>query len=209
MNRVLILGGNNSLGQIIARQLLNAGMSVTVFSEGESDNKISHHRYQYVKGDVYNILSVDNIIANHDAVISVYTSTYLWKLFYLRDALQNILRSMTEQKVSRFIFFHYSHNESYYTKGLMPSPFFKKIFVRNYDEKTRSIFFEDIKKCSLEYTINYLDWNFLKHLSNQETSESIKRYYFSIAEEVQRQLTQNNSHFKEVYHKSSESKIPA
>ncbi len=209
MNRVLILGGNNSLGQIIARQLLNAGMSVTVFSEGESDNKISHQRYQHVKGDVYNILSVENIIASHDAVISVYTSTYLWKLFYLRDALQNILRSMTEQNVNRFIFFHYSHNESYYTKGLIPSPFFKRIFVRNYDEKTRKIFFEDLKKCSLVYTINYLDWNFLKLVSSHETNKSIKRYYFSIAEEVQRQLTQNNSHFKEVYHKSPESKIPA
>lgn len=202
MNRILILGGNNSLGQIIARQLLNAGMSVTVFSEADSDNKISHHRYQYVKGDVYNILSVENIIANHDAVISVYSSTYLWKLFYLRDALQNILRSMTEQKVNRFIFFHFNHNENYYTKGIIPSPFFKKIFVRNYDEKTRKIIFEDIKKCELIYTINYLDYNFLKHVSNSETSERIKKYYFNIAEEVQKQLTQNHSHFMEVYHKS-------
>lgn len=202
MNRVLILGGNNSLGQIIARQLLNAGMSVTVFAEGETDNKISHQRYKYVKGDAYNILSVDNIIANHDAVISVYSSTYLWKLFYLRDALLNILRSMSEQRVNRFIFFHFTHNENFYTKGIIPRPFFSKLFSKSYEEKTRKVFFDDIKNCPLVYTINYLDWDFLKHVSKNEVSESVKQYYFNIAEEVQKQLTQDNTHYKEVYLKS-------
>lgn len=193
MERIIILGGNNTLGQIIARHLLTAGMKVTVFSDAVNDLKISHQHYRYVRGDVYNIYSVSQAIEGFDAIISVYSSTYMSKMFYLRDALQNILRSMAEKNVNRLIFLSYSDRD--YTSVLekQTNPMIKKILGIDYDLKRKKMFAETIRKSGLNYTINYLDQEFLEHFFRTPTSEKLKKYYFFIADEIQKQLILNNS----------------
>ena len=114
-------------------------------------------------------------------------------MFYLRDALQNILRSMAEKNVNRLIFLSYSDRD--YTSVLekQTNPMIKKILGIDYDLKRKKMFAETIRKSGLNYTINYLDQEFLEHFFRTPTSEKLKKYYFFIADEIQKQLILNNS----------------
>ncbi len=188
MQRIIILGGNNSLGQIIARHLLAAGLYVSVFAEAENDFKISHHNYNYIRGDVYNIHSVSQAITDQDIVISVYSTSYLWKLYYLRDALQNIISSMKERNKYRFIFLSYTDLDSFFTKKKITHNFLKKIFGNEYESGIKSMNDSNIIKSGLSYTIDSLDTAFLKHIGKEDPSQALKKYYSYIAEEIRNQV---------------------
>jgi hypothetical protein len=198
MESVIIFGGDNTLGQIIARHLLTSGMHVTVFSEAQNTHKISHHHYKYIRGDVYNIHSVSQALSGQDAVISVYSSSYLWKLFYLRDALQNMMQGMEERRVDRFIYFSYSDEDFPASDGHIHNPFFKKIFGIDYNRKIKAMFEESIRKSSLNFTIDSLDLSFLRQSPRPVTLERLKQYYFRIADETQKQLMLKNTWYSHV-----------
>ncbi len=198
MERVIILGGNNKLGQIIARHLLNSGMLVTVFADGKDDLKISHHFYHYIQGDVYNIYSVSQAIAHHDVVISVYSAGELWRMFYLRDALQNIIKSMNAERISRFIFFSYSEMDHPFNAGKPAAPFFKKVLGSYYDRKIKTMFESSIRNSSLDFTINLPDISIIRKARKDPASGIMKEYYFFISTEIQKQVQYDIGSRKEI-----------
>ncbi len=201
MKKVIILGGDSTLGQIIARQLLTSGFQVSVFADGENDFKIVHHNYTYIKGDVFNIYSVSDAIKSHQAVISLYSYYHLWKLFYLRDAIQNIIKAMNEHKASRLVFFSFGEKALPQFKGDGENVVIKNIFSMSYEKSAKNTLENIVRKSSLNFTINTFDDTFLRHYKEEEVP--IKQYYHQIADLVQKQIFLDNNHDRELQLRSS------
>ena len=191
MQQIIILGGNNVPGQIMARHLLTSGLHVTVFADADDDLKISHHNYHYIKGDVFNIHSVTQAIAGYDAVVSVYSSYYLSRLLYLRDGLQNIILSMKENNISRFIFFNFSDDVYPSIRINIVATFFKKFLGIDYDKKIKLMNESSVIKSGLIYTINSLEQIFLRRGPDNRISDLMKKYYFFLADELLKQLLED------------------
>lgn len=188
MQQVVILGGYNSLGQIIARQLLAGGMKVVVFGEKSDDNKISHANYSYFKGDVFNIYAVNRVITRESIVISVYSYYDLWKMMDLSDPVSNIIKSMDQVNAHRLIYFSYS-DSGIVNHGLSSTgSIIRKLFTISYEDRMKRAIEENIKNCKLDFTLNTLDEEFLRHHSAPIKRDSLIAYYRMVADFIHKQL---------------------
>lgn len=77
--RIVVFGANGPTGQILTRQALAAGHSVTAVTRHPEQFGQQHERLRVVYGDVYEPSSVATAIRNQDAVLSLVGVPYSWK----------------------------------------------------------------------------------------------------------------------------------
>jgi putative NADH-flavin reductase len=77
--RIVIFGANGPTGQILTRQALAKGYSVTAVTRHPEQFGQQHEQLRVVYGDVYEPSSVAAAIRNQDAVLSVVGAPFSWK----------------------------------------------------------------------------------------------------------------------------------
>lgn len=189
MQHVIILGGTTPVGQFISRNLLNAGLTVTSFSEQPDERKIIHPKYKTVQGDINNILVLESVLANrYDAVINAFPVGYLTNLFYVTDTVKNMIVSMQENELNRLIFFNYGQYESYYFSHEKTGLHLWSLLERRAENRLKTNYEKLIHQSGLDFTINTFDFSFLKEHRNDKPDELIRRYFIEVAQKAKQQI---------------------
>ncbi len=102
--RIVIFGANGPTGQILTRQALAKGYSVTAVTRHPEQFGQQHEQLRVVYGDVYEPSSVAAAIRDQDAVLSVIGVPYSWKAItvYSQSATA-IVQGMQAASVRRLL----------------------------------------------------------------------------------------------------------
>jgi len=103
--KVLIFGATGDTGRLLVSYGLQQNHGITAFVRHPSKLKIQHQNLTVVKGDVSNLEIVESALEGHDGAISALgASTPLKRNPTLVKGIDNIVKAMHRQKVSRFIY---------------------------------------------------------------------------------------------------------
>src|ERR1041385_2638221 len=68
--KLAIFGANGPTGKLLTKQALAAGHMVTAITRHPGTFPIRHEQLKVMRGDVYNLASVEQAVAEQDAVLS-------------------------------------------------------------------------------------------------------------------------------------------
>ena len=100
---LVIFGSTGPTGRLLVEQSLEQGHTVTAFARNPTDLKITHPALNILKGDIRHRDSVDLAIKGREAVISALGIRKLRKHTTLSDGTKNIVASMKQYHVRRFV----------------------------------------------------------------------------------------------------------
>lgn len=197
MKKVLLIGGVSTIGQFVARNLVSAGIAVSSFSEEVEDRKIIHNDYRIIRGDVNNILALNNVLEEgYDAVINTYPVGYLTRLFYVTDAVQNILKSMQSNHVDRLLFFNYGKYEQYYFSHEKNGLHLWSLLEKKTENRMKRAYDQVILNSGVHATVMQFDFSFLKDMKSDESEVLLKKYFLEVARQTRQQLMQPKSSYE-------------
>ena len=104
MNKLLFIGGSGMLGKPVAKELIKAGTSVTLFARDVNRMKQLFPRVDIVKGDVMDKASLEKTFAGHDTVylnLSVLQSSKKNEPQPEREGLKNIIEAAQSAGIKR------------------------------------------------------------------------------------------------------------
>ena len=102
---MLIFGATGDTGRLLVSYGLQQNHGITAFARHPSKLKIQHRNLTVVKGDVSNLKIVESALEGHDGAISALgASTPFKRNPMLVKGVDNIVKAMHRQKVSRFIY---------------------------------------------------------------------------------------------------------
>lgn len=103
--RLVVFGASGATGRQVVSQALERGMAVTAFVRNPARFDITHPKLTIAHGDVGDAAAVSNTVKGHDAVASTLgVGTPLRHDPVVIDGIRNILRSMSNWEVRRFIY---------------------------------------------------------------------------------------------------------
>lgn len=107
--KVLITGGCGFLGVHLARKLLRENYAVTLFDIVSLDAKDLIEKVNYIKGDIRNKKTVDDVTKNQDSVVHTAAALPILRkkkiIFDVNiNGTRNVLNSALQNKIKRFIF---------------------------------------------------------------------------------------------------------
>jgi putative NADH-flavin reductase len=101
--KLLIFGATGKTGFELVNQALEQGHIVTAFARNPEDIMQKHDNLTVVKGDILKYSTIENVIKDHDKVISALGIRTLKKNTIISDGTKNIIRAMEKHNVKRFI----------------------------------------------------------------------------------------------------------
>jgi len=103
--KVLIFGASGDTGRLLISTGLEQKHGITAFVRDPSKLNIHHANLSVVRGDVSDYKSVESALEGHDGAISALgAATPIKRNLTLVMGIDNIVRAMHRQKVSRFIY---------------------------------------------------------------------------------------------------------
>jgi len=103
--KVLIFGATGDTGRLLVSCGLQQNHGITAFVRHPSKLKIHHKNLTVIRGDVSNLEIVESALEGHDGAISALgASTPFKRNPTLVKGVDNIVKAMHRQKVSRFIY---------------------------------------------------------------------------------------------------------
>jgi putative NADH-flavin reductase len=101
--KLIVLGATRGVGRNFTEQALAEGHSVTAVVREPSNFELKHNNLQVMKGDVMDFGSVEQVIRNHEAVISAIGSPPSSTDKVRSEGTQNIIRAMDKNGIRRLI----------------------------------------------------------------------------------------------------------
>ena len=101
--KLIVFGATRGVGRNFTEQALDAGHDVTAVVREPSNFELKHNNLQVVKGDVMDFASVEQVIKDHEAVISAIGSPASSTDKVRSEGTQNIIRAMEKNGIRRLI----------------------------------------------------------------------------------------------------------
>jgi putative NADH-flavin reductase len=101
--KLIVFGATRGVGRSFTEQALAEGHNVTAVVREPSNFELKHNNLQVVKGDVMDFASVEQVIKDHDAVISAIGSPPSSTDKVRSEGTQNIIRAMEKHSIRRLI----------------------------------------------------------------------------------------------------------
>jgi putative NADH-flavin reductase len=202
--KVLIFGATGDTGRLLVSYGLQQNHGITAFVRHPSKLKIQHQNLTVVKGDVNNLEIVESALESHDGAISALgASTPFKRNPALVKGVDNIVKAMHRQKVSRFIYQSFIGVSEYRSElgfvfdKLMP--LVMSNVIKDHEAKEESIVNSNLQwtiiRCSMltngPATRKYRDG---EHLTSPFILPTISRA--DVAEFMIKQLTDNKYNYK-------------
>ena len=150
--KLSIFGATGKTGSEIVKQALALGYDVTALVRDPSrvipENKQAH----LIRGDVFDISSVEQVVQEQDAVICALGSSSLGKTSVRSEGTANIIKAMNNSKVKRlFVVSAMGVGESWSTLSFVNKLFFATLLwsARQDHEKQEAY----VKESGLDWTI--------------------------------------------------------
>jgi putative NADH-flavin reductase len=101
--KLIVFGATRGVGRNFTEQALDAGHDVTAVVRTPATFELKHNNLQVVKGDVMDFASVEQVIKDHEAVISAIGSPASSTDKVRSEGTQIIIRAMEKNGVRRLI----------------------------------------------------------------------------------------------------------
>ncbi|HLA57525.1 MAG TPA: SDR family oxidoreductase [Puia sp.] len=160
MSNLLIIGANGGIGRQTVDQALSAGHQVTALARNPAKLPLTHSNLKIVQADVTQPLSLSNLFAGHDVIISAIgvsggfsdrpTSLY-------SQGVLNILREMKQSGLRRAFFISASAVE---TNPLLP--FFVRLASKYIVQKLLANMYADLRLMEGLIKETELDWTIVR-----------------------------------------------
>jgi uncharacterized protein YbjT (DUF2867 family) len=156
--RVLVIGATGNLGTEVVRQALEAGHDVTGLARNPSAIAIEHDSLRVTSGDVKDAASLEQAIADQDAVISCLGTKDRKDSTLRSDGARSTIAAMREHGVKRLIVF------SAFGVGDSAAQLKRKSFLfgRIIQPLLLKAPFEDMAKMEEEVRASGLDWTIVR-----------------------------------------------
>lgn len=152
--KLFIIGSTGGTGKQLVKQGLEQGHQLTLLVRNPKKIKITHENLNVIKGDVLNLMSLENSLKNHDVVISsLGHKKFIVKTSILSRGTENIISAMEKNQIKRFICItSLGINDSRFKLGLYYTlfviPFILYFYFQDKSKQEKSI-----EKSSLDWTI--------------------------------------------------------
>lgn len=101
---IVVFGANGPTGQLLTKQALAEGHTVTAVTRHPETFPLSHERLQVMRGDVFDLSSVEQAVAGQDAVLSTLGVPYSRKPIALySQGTAHIVQAMNHYGVRRLV----------------------------------------------------------------------------------------------------------
>jgi putative NADH-flavin reductase len=102
---LLVIGATRHTGNLVMRQALAAGHSVTALARDPARIDIKHERLRVVRGDVLDPATLGQAVAGCDVVVSTLgvTSAYRAPTTLYSEGMRNVIKAMRDAGVRRLI----------------------------------------------------------------------------------------------------------
>jgi putative NADH-flavin reductase len=160
MSKLLVIGANGGIGRQTVDQALSAGHWVTALVRNPAKLLFTHPNLRIVQADVTQPLSLLNLFAGHDVIISVIGVSGGFSdpptRLYSQGAL-NILREMKQSGLRRAFFISASAVE---TNPLLP--FFARLASKYIVQKLLANMYADLRLMERLVKETELDWTIVR-----------------------------------------------
>ena len=160
MSNLLIIGANGGIGRQAVDQALSAGHQVTALVRNPAKLPLTHPNLKIVQADVTRPLSLSNLFAGHDVIISAIGVSGGFSdpptSLYSQGAL-NILREMKQSGLRRAFFISASAVE---TNPLLP--FFVRLASKYIIQKLLSNMYADLRLMEKLVKESDVDWTIVR-----------------------------------------------
>ena len=202
--KVLIFGATGETGRLLVTYGLQKKHGITAFVRHPSKLGIRHENLSIFKGDVSDYKKVESALAGHDGAISALGPSSPFKRNpVLVKGIQNIVKAMHRQKVSRFIYqsfigvHEYRSELGFVLNKIMPVVL--NSVIKDHEEKEQSVITSDLQwtivRCSMlthgPATTTYRDG---EHITSPFLVPMISRE--DVANFMIRQLTDERYNYK-------------
>lgn len=162
--KIVIFGANGPTGQLAARQALAAGHMVTAVTRHPEAFPLHHERLRMMRGDVFDLASVEQAVAGQDAVLSTIGVPFSGKPITVYSVgVEHIMQAMRRFGVRRLVCvsssatdpdvrFHDTQGGFFFERVLKPFI----IFVIG-----RTLYV-DMRKMEIEIMSSDLDWTIIR-----------------------------------------------
>ena len=99
---ITVFGANGKVGRLVVADALERGYKVVAFVHRQT-NFPANSNLKIIKGDIYDLVSVDKALAGSDSVISCLGSWGTPKKDILSSAMKNIIPTMQKFGISRIV----------------------------------------------------------------------------------------------------------
>ena len=195
--KILIFGASGATGRNLVSQAIIQNHIVSAFVRNPSKLQIDSEKMRIIKGNVIDYQTVEDAIANQDAVLSALGASNPFKRDYtLVTGVRNITTAMMKRRVRRFIYQSYlgiaeNRNELGFVINYI-LPLVLRNIILDHEAKESIIVNSDIDwtivRCSIltngSFTGNYRDG---EHLTSTSLLPTISRA--DVAEFMLKQLT--------------------
>jgi putative NADH-flavin reductase len=160
MSNLLIIGANGGIGRQVLDQALSAGHRVTALVRNPAKLPLTHANLKIVRADVTQPLSLSNLFAGHDVIISAIGVSGGFSdpptNLYSEGAL-NILREMKQSGLKRAFFISASAVE---TNPQLP--FFIRLASKYIIQKLLSNMYADLRLMEKLIRESDVDWTIVR-----------------------------------------------
>jgi len=164
MMNIVVFGANGPTGQLLTKQALAEGHAVTAVTRHPQTFPLRHERLQVMRGDVFDLSSVEQAVAGQDAVLSTLGVPYSRKTITLySQGTAHIVQAMNHYGVRRLVCvsssatdpltrFHDTQGGFIFEKIL--KPFFTLVIGRT--------LYADMKRMETLVMNSHLDWTIVR-----------------------------------------------
>ncbi|HJT56662.1 MAG TPA: SDR family oxidoreductase [Ktedonobacteraceae bacterium] len=102
--KIVIFGANGATGHVLTKQALAEGHAVTAVTRHPEAFPLQHKRLQVVRGDVFDLSSVEQAVAEQDAVLSTLGVPFSRKpIAVYSEGVAHIVQAMNRYGVRRLV----------------------------------------------------------------------------------------------------------
>jgi putative NADH-flavin reductase len=102
--KLVIFGANGTTGRLLTKQALDAGHVVTAVTRHPETFPLGHERLQVMRGDVFDLASVEQAVAGQDAVLSTIGVPYSGKtITAYSEGTAHMMQAMKRFGVRRLV----------------------------------------------------------------------------------------------------------
>lgn len=100
--KIVVFGANGATGKLLTKQAVDAGHTVTAVARRPETFPFQHERLRVLRGDVYDLASVERAVAGQDAVISTLGVPFTREpIIVYSQGIAHIIQAMNTSGVRR------------------------------------------------------------------------------------------------------------
>src|SRR5579864_6650746 len=101
--KILVLGPNGAVGQLVLNDLLEANHEVTALVRNTSTIQKKHRRLTVVQGNPTNVAELEDVLAGHEVVVSTLGARTNKKTTLRADVARNLTAGMKRHGVRKLV----------------------------------------------------------------------------------------------------------